>query len=71
MVWRNTEVKPLKVSSTCPMICTYKNSILYRVSTPLEVSMGVFTHIHKAMYDQGKIFLNNMPFLESIITRLS
>ena len=53
------------------MNLTYKILNLYRVITPLVLSMGVCTHTQKAMHDQGKIFLNNMPFLESIITRLS
>ena len=33
--------------------------------------MGVFTHTHKAMHDEGKLFLNDMLFLESLVTRLS
>ena len=33
--------------------------------------MGVCTHTHKVMHDQGKLCLNNMSFLGSVVTRLS
>ena len=33
--------------------------------------MGVCTYTHKAIHDQRKLFLYDMLFLESLVTRLS
>ena len=58
-------------SSILYLTFTYKNSLLYRVSTPLVISMGVFTHTHKAIHNKGNYSKKTMSFLESIVTRLS
>ena len=71
MVWRNADIQTAARVFNLVSDLHLKIVNLYRVSTPLVLSMGVCTHTQKFMHDQTKFFLKNMLHLESLVTRLS